>query len=203
MKLDPKDMATISKNYDIKFEKCTPIEAGEENTSFLLHSAENEFVLTIYEQKSFQHVEYLCLIMDHLRENNYYTNRLVSTADGKFLFEVEDKPAVLKRWIPGVTLRDSEQSDYRVLGQAIARLHQIPAPQFLPKAHPYGLEQMSGTLGLRIDLPYESWLSEKIDYLIRNLNTELPKTFIHGDLFDDNILYHQGRFKAIIDFEDA
>ncbi|MFQ3207164.1 MAG: homoserine kinase type II [Glaciecola sp.] len=36
-----------------------------------------------------------------------------------------------------------------------------------------------------------------------NLSDSLPRGLIHGDLFNDNLVFENGKFKAIIDFEEA
>ena len=46
-------------------------------------------------------------------------------------------------------------------------------------------------------------MADKINYLQDHFPAYLPRALIHADLFDDNIIYHQGRFQAIIDFGDS
>ena len=43
----------------------------------------------------------------------------------------------------------------------------------------------------------------QLDYINKNLPRGLPKSIVHGDLFDDNILVDQGKYHSIIDFEDS
>ena len=62
---------------------------------------------------------------------------------------------------------------------------------------------MPDALDHKVDLEYEAWLADKIGFLKGNFPNGLPQSLIHGDLFDDNIIYHNGDFEAIIDFADA
>jgi homoserine kinase type II len=89
------------------------------------------------------------------------------------------------------------------IGTSMAKLHQISAPDFLPKLHPYGVQIFSTVIDKGIDKRYESWLSEQTQFLIDKLPKNLPKGLIHGDVFFDNVLFEDGKIKAIIDFEEA
>jgi len=180
-----------------------PISGGDENSSFLLNAHQGDYVLTFYEKKSFTEVEHIALLLNHLAAHAYFTNQVIPAEDGSFVSVYQDKPVILKKWIHGETLRDTKQKDYRSIGRAIAELHKIPAPKFLPRDHPYGLRSMPASLDHQVDLEYEAWLVDMLGYLQGNFPAGLPQALIHGDLFDDNIIYHQGTFQAIIDFEDA
>ena len=201
--LDQKDIAAIADKYQLQIDRCVPIDGGDENSSFLLNSPEDDYVLTVYENKSLPEVEQTVLMLNHLAEYGYFTNQVIITTDGRSVIDYQCKSVILKTWIPGDTLRDKKQEDYRAIGKAIAELHQIPCPDFLPKDYPYGLGYMTDALGQGVDDQYEAWLADKINYLQDHFPAHLPRAIIHADLFDDNIIYNQGRFQAIIDFGDA
>jgi len=197
------DISAISKTYGLEFTRCQPIAGGDENSSFLLNGGNQTYVLTFYEKRSLLEVEQQVLLLKQLAMHDFHTNRVLPTAENKFVPEFQGKPVMLKTWIPGETLRDNEQSDYRSIGTSIADLHEIPAPGFLPGDHPYGLRLMSDSCDHQVDLGYEAWLEDKITYLQDNFPVDLPRSLIHADLFDDNIIYHEGQFQAIIDFGEA
>jgi len=201
--LDDADIAEISGIYDLELNRYQPIHGGDENSSFLLKGSCQDYVLTFYEKRSLTGVEQVVHLLRHLAANGFHTNRVLATTAGSYVPYIQGKPMILKNWIPGKTLRDSVQSDFRSIGRAIGELHQIPAPPFLRSEHPYGLNSMADACGHGDDLEYETWLVKKIAYLQKNFPDDLPQSFIHGDLCDDNIIYYQGRFQAIIDFGDA
>ena len=197
------DIAAISNIYQLEINSFKPIKGGEENSSFLLNGDNQDYVLTFYEQRSLSGVEQQVDLLRHLEANGFHKNRVLPTSAESYVAQIQGKPMILKTWIPGDTLRDSIQTDFRMIGKAIAELHQIPAPLNLRREHPYGLKSMADACGQNADLDYEAWLANKVAYLRENYPDDLPLSLIHGDLFDDNILYHQGRFEAIIDFGDA
>jgi homoserine kinase type II len=201
--LADRDIAVISSNYGLEIIRYQPVDGGDANSSFLLKVHEDDYVLTFYEKKSFSEVEHMALLLNHLAAHGYYTNQVIPAEGGSFVIFYQDKPVILKKWIHGETLRDTRQKDYRSIGRAIAELHKIPTPKFLPRDHPYGLRSMPASLDHQVDLEYEAWLVDMLSYLQGNFPAGLPQALIHGDLFDDNIIFRQGAFKAIIDFGDA
>ena len=142
-KLNDRDVTTIADIYGLTVLHWQPIEGGYENSSFLLKGACQDHVLTFYEKRSSTGVEQVVHLLRHLEANCFHTNRVLTTTAGSYVPYIQGKPMILKTWIPGVTLRDSVQSDFRSIGRAIADLHQIPAPYSLRREHPYGLNSIA------------------------------------------------------------
>lgn len=197
------DAAVIADSYGMKILRWQPIVGGDENTSYLLSTDQGDFVLTFYEKKSPSGAEQNARLLKYLADHGFHTNQVVPDENGKLVTYYQAKTLVLKTWIPGDTLRDVPQTDYRSIGRALAKLHKIPAPDFLSSEHPYGLKRMQAALNQAIDLEYEDWLEDILGYIESNFQVGLTKALIHGDMFDDNIIYLQGQFQAIIDFGDA
>jgi homoserine kinase type II len=197
------DIAAISDIYDLEIKRCQPIDGGDENSSFLLNMGSQACVLTFYEKRSLSGGEQQAELLRYLEVNGFPTNRVLPTSAGSYVPRIQGKPMILKTWIEGETLRDTEQSDFKSIGRSMAQLHAIPAPDFMPGDHPYGLKLISISFDKKVDREYEAWLADKFAYLRDNFPEDLSRALIHGDLFDDNLIYHQGRFQAIIDFGDA
>jgi len=139
-------------------------------------------------------------------------NRLVLPVKSEILttFATADgvKPVMLKKYIKGHVVKDLDEIMLSQLGRQVALLNQIPSPSYLTTNHPYGRQFFPKVISMGIDVKYESWLAEEIDYLDRYIPDNLPRGLIHGDLFYDNMLFDPssnipGGFKAIIDFEEA
>ncbi|MGB7097003.1 MAG: homoserine kinase [Anaerolineales bacterium] len=197
------DISAISDIYGLEITRYQPISGGDENSSFLLNAGGQDCVLTFFETRSFAEVENFALLLNHLAGHGYHTNRALPAVGGSYVSNIQGKPFILKTWIPGDTLRNTAQGDYVSIGKAIAQLHDIPAPDTLPREHPYGLRHMPEARDHQVDLEYEAWLADTIAFLQDGFPFALPHSLIHGDLFDDNIIYHKGQFQAIIDFGDA
>ena len=85
----------------------------------------------------------------------------------------------------------------------MAKLHQVPQPDFLSIRRPYGVQKYSSIQGQNIDTEYEDWIAKRLPYLEQEKPQGLPRGLIHGDIFYDNVLFEGTKLKAIIDFEDA
>ena len=73
----------------------------------------------------------------------------------------------------------------------------------LKTEHAYLKDTYSMILEQNQDQKYKEWVRSRVDSLTGKLDLSLPTGFIHGDLFTDNVLIENGKFKAVIDFEDA
>jgi homoserine kinase type II len=85
----------------------------------------------------------------------------------------------------------------------MARLHEIPAPSYLPQSFPYGRSHFAEVTDSNLRHAYIDWLSEKTRYLHKNIPQHLPMALIHGDVFFDNVIVKGDQLMAIIDFEEA
>jgi aminoglycoside phosphotransferase (APT) family kinase protein len=115
------------------------------------------------------------------------------------------------RWLPGVT---ADQADLRpdqgeVLGRFLKLLH-VPAPENAPH-NPYrgvALAERRASVEERLTRLRQSTAS--ITPAIRTLweralaaDVDVASTWLHGDLHARNVLVHDGRLSAIIDWGDV
>ena len=113
------------------------------------------------------------------------------------------KPVMLKAYVDGQVYQDLDKTMLHQLGAAMARLHQIPVPDFLSDRQPYGLQKVSSIQGQGIDTEYEDWVARRLPHLEQQKPRELPRGLVHGDIFYDNALFEGKVLTAIIDFEDT
>ena len=86
---------------------------------------------------------------------------------------------------------------------AIARLHELPPPEGVPRAFPYGLAHFDEVLTADISHSFKDWLKDKTDRLESELDLTMARGFVHGDIFRDNLLFNDGKLTAVLDFEEA
>jgi homoserine kinase type II len=92
------------------------------------------------------------------------------------------------------------------MGTTLAKIHLVSLSQPFEHTNPLGVQWMQQTLALIENSlsPADKKLIEKQINVRSNLNaTKLPSAVIHADLFRDNVLFHQGKVAAVIDFFDA
>ncbi len=201
-KLQENEIRALAIQYNLELINFTSIEGGAGNSSFLLSTAQGEFILTVFEI-SINRVVNLSKLLGHLEEYEFPTTRWIHRIEGGPITTHQGKPVLIKPYISGQVVRNSEDIQLTQIGNAMAHLHQIPAPDYLPDKHDYGLETFPRAFGHHIDPEFEDWLKQKYDFLRKSILPELPTGLIHGDLFYDNILFDGKQFKAIIDFEEA
>ena len=210
--LNKQDIQSLAHNYDLRVIKFLPIDGGSGNSSYILKTEKSSYVLTVCDDKKIDEVFKMGQLLLLLETHNIPCNRLILPVNSEILttFTTADgvKPVMLKNYIEGQVIKQLDETMLFEVGRQAAQLNQISPPDYLPTNHSYGRQFFSRAIGLNIDVKYESWLSEEIDYLEQNISENLPRGLIHGDLFYDNLLFDPsssmpGGFKAIIDFEDA
>jgi homoserine kinase type II len=179
------------------------MDGGNENTNYCLETNSGKYVLTLCDQKSLKHTTNLASLLVYLTDHGIRTSRVVVPPKGPIVILHDQKPVMLKRYVDGNITANLTGNLLVQLGQEMARLHEIPAPSYLPKSFPYGRSYFPEVIDSNLDHPYIDWLSEKNSYLQKRIPQNLPMTFIHGDVFFDNLIVQGDQLMAIIDFEEA
>jgi len=109
----------------------------------------------------------------------------------------------VKPYITGYVAAELDDEKAKQVGLALAKLHEIPAPDYLPDKHSYLENAYPTFMEQEIDRNYRTWVGQRIRYIIEKLPSQLPVGLVHGDIFYDNVLFEDENFKAILDFEDV
>ena len=197
------DLRKIVSLYGIEVIDFTPIDAGNTNSNYHVRAKRDEYILTIMEDKSSQEVQNLAILLQWLAKHDFLTSAVLAAGTGEIITYYAGKPVMIKKWIYGKVCENLSIDMLKQIGSYMAQLHKIPAPNYLPKLHPYGLQVFSTVIGKKLDTKYEYWLKGRLQYLEENIPKNLPQGLIHGDIFFDNVLFEDGKIKAIIDFEEA
>ena len=179
------------------------MDGGSENTNYCVETNSGKYVLTLCDQKSLQHATNLANLLGYLTEQGIRTSRVVVPPKGPVVILHDQKPVILKRYVDGNITANITGNLLLQLGEEMARLHKISTPCYLPKSFPYGRSYFPEVTDSSLDHAYIDWLSEKNSYLQKRIPENLPMTFIHGDVFFDNLIVRGDQLMAIIDFEDA
>jgi len=201
--LTQNDIQDIADNYNLNVIKFAPIEGGNGNSSYKLTTETNKYVLTVCDDKTLDEVTVMGKLLLLLQQNNFPCTRVIQSVNQELITLFRDKPVMLKGYIEGQVYEHLDPQMLVQLGAEMAKLNQIPAPNYLPTEHPYGRSYFPQVMGFNIDTKYETWLQKQIDDLERDISPDLPRALIHGDLFFDNLLFDKINFNAFIDFEEA
>ena len=179
------------------------MDGGRENTSYCVETSSARYVLTLCNQKSLKHATNLANLLVYLIDQGIRTSRVVVPPNEPIVVLHNEKPVMLKRYVDGDVTANLTGNLLVQLGEEMARLHEIPAPSYLPQSFPYGRSYFPEVTNSNLGHPYIDWLSEKISYLQKRIPQHLPMALIHGDVFFDNVIVQDDQLMAIIDFEDA
>ncbi|MFT6000884.1 MAG: homoserine kinase type II [Neolewinella sp.] len=177
---------------------------GQENSNYLLWAGRQEYVLTLCENKTIDEAQVLIDTLRHLESHGFSTTRIIPTKDGAMQSDIHGKPLLLKSYLSGQVIDPLPLETMYPLGQAMARLHQVPAPEFLPTQPAYG-RQTFGPMQQNFGRPHPflNWLKMIEAYLQDHLPEDLPRALIHADIFADNVILTPDHGPVIMDFEEA
>ena len=176
---------------------------GSTNSSYEIETQRGRFVLTLFEERTPDRVIELGQLLLLLEQQRFPTTRLVRPNDGGIATRYQGKPIMLKVYVAGQVCEKLDRSMLHQVGTAMAKLHQVPVPDFLTNRWPYGSQEFAVIQSQNIDTKYTRWITRRLPYLEKQRPQGLPGGLVHGDVFYDNVLFENKKLAAIIDFEDA
>ena len=203
--LNKNEILEILKAYSISEIKTYEIlGGGSENTNYKIESELGIIVLTICEQKTNLETKNLTKLLDYLKINNFTTSELVHTSQNKSLSIFKNKPVMVKKFIEGKIMSDVPIHLLEQIGANTAKLHKIIPPDYLRKVIWCGKERFNEVQEYALNSSFDIWLKDIHLYVDKHITPDLPKAFIHSDIFDSNIIInHDETMATIMDFEEA
>ena len=114
------------------------------------------------------------------------------------------RPIMIKKFIEGKILKYLPHHLIELIGRELGKLHKIEAPEYLPKQVNYGKEQFVNVKKYAANSSFDIWLKEKLEYISPYFASNLPKAFIHSDVFSDNVVISEDESSVVIlDFEES
>lgn len=149
-KLSEEEIQEIAGKYKLQIYGYAPIEQGTGNSNYLLNTDRGKFILTIFEIEPIR-IAYISKIMLLLEKHKYPSPRLKRMANGEVLSKYHEKTVVVKPFITGNVKKEIDEEKAKQVGVALAKLHQIPVPDYLPDKHSY------------VDITYPKFMQQKLD----------------------------------------
>jgi|GEM_PF-2491486 len=202
--LQQEDIQFIAQQYQLDIQSVEPIKEGSNNSNFKLYTKQGLFIATLSEARPIQEIRQLAELIDYLHFHGIKTNSIQRTKDQAFVTELKGKPLFVKNYIEGGVIESLSLSMIREVGRTMGKFHNIAPPPYLTTIHDYERAHYEVVLHQDIDPQYGAWL-QQISASLSKLIERYPlqKGCVHGDLFTDNMLFHQGKLQAFIDFEDT
>jgi len=201
-KLLGKEIQEILGRYELNVTSYEPIEHGAGNSNYLLNTNHGKFVLTVFEIEPIL-IEHMSKILLLLEKYEFPAPRIKKMANGEVLTKYHEKSVMVKPFLTGCVEAVINDEKAKQVGTALGKLHEIPVPDYLPDKHSHVDVTYPIFMEQEIDLNYRTWVEQRYRYIMEKIPSQLPIGLVHGDLFLDNVLFEDGNFKAILDFEDA
>ncbi len=206
--IEENELKSFLSNYDVgELLDYQGISDGIENTNYFVNSTSGRFVLTIFEQHSFEEMQYYLNLMHHLADHQVPSANPVADKQGNYLSKFKNKPIALVERLNGGSIIKTTVNHCQQLGIAMGKMHTAGLSFKSRQNNPRGpawcqqtalkvMEKLSGSEARILD--------EEVHFQKEKRHADLPRGVIHADLFRDNALWHgeKGRenFSGIIDF---
>ncbi|HEV7815252.1 MAG TPA: homoserine kinase [Janthinobacterium sp.] len=183
------------------------IASGIENSNFFITTERGEYVLTIFENLSFEQLPFYLQLMRHLADRGVLVPAPVPNADGELIVALHGKPAAIVSKLEGSSQMAPQPVHCAAVGAMLAQMHLAARDFPLQQPNLRGLDWWKQVTPLV--LPF---LSDSESRLLRSemqfqeayaacaAYQELPSGPVHADLFRNNVMFDGERLTGFFDF---
>jgi homoserine kinase type II len=183
------------------------ISSGIDNSNFFLTTEGGEYVLTIFENLTFEQLPFYVQLMRHLAGRGIPVPAPVPNGDGELVVTLHGKPAIIVSRLSGASQLDPQPVHCAEVGRMLARMHlagqdfELHQPNLrgldwilatAPQVQPY-LSEAEAAL-LREETAFQATFAAGTTY------AALPRGPVHADLFRNNVMFEGERLSGCFDF---
>jgi homoserine kinase type II len=183
------------------------IASGIENSNFFITTERGEFVLTIFENLSFEQLPFYLQLMRHLADRGVLVPAPVANDRGALVVPLHGKPAAIVSKLAGTSQMQPQPVHCAAVGAMVARMH-LAARDFplsqpnlrgldwwietTPQVLPF-LSHDNATL-LQTEMAFQQAFAAGEPY------RRLARGPVHADLFRNNVMFDGDRLTGFFDF---
>lgn len=211
-KFSKRDFERILSSYEVgTLRSAKPISKGTVQTNYILETSQKKMVLRYYENRSKGYALFESNLIKYLTNKNYPCPDIVPNKQGKTVGIYNTKPFIIFEFVEGKNLEKPKTEQKKQLVKKVAELH-ILTKDYNPKYRQYRWNynlSLCSKLAVREAKRIDTYNSrKKLKWFLKELSTielptSLPKCICHCDFDFSNILFKGGKFKALLDFDDA
>lgn len=179
------------------------INAGIENTNYFVTTENGEFVLTIFEDISFDTLPYYLNFMAHLSDHGMPTAHPIADLQGDYVRILKNKPAAIVRRLEGNNILSPTPNHCIAVGHSLAHMHVAGESFSETLKNTRGIdwsEKTASRVQSQLSLENQELLKHEIQYCKQLQPLTIPSGVIHADLFRDNVMFKGHALTGIIDF---
>jgi homoserine kinase type II len=183
------------------------IASGIENSNFFLTTERGEYVLTIFENLSFEQLPFYVQLMRHLAERGIPVPAPVANDAGELVVALHGKPAAIVSKLDGSSQLDPQPVHCAEVGKILAQMHLAGRDFSLHQPNLRGLDWWIETVPKV--LPWldagtaallQSELAFQRDFASGPTYAALERGPVHADLFRNNVMFVGERLSGCFDF---
>lgn len=194
-----------------EYKASQPIPQGQVQTNFFLYTTQGTFVFRYYESRSIESVLFEIHLMHYLKKKRFPCPALVKNKAGKYMGMAHGKPYVLFEFVEGQHIENPTEEQKKQLIQKVAELQNITRtyrPRYTKYRWNYSTElcrdlahKAAQEVGTAQAAEKLAWVEQELARL--QLPKALPKGICHSDFHFSNVLFKDGTFHVLLDFDDA
>jgi homoserine kinase type II len=183
------------------------IASGIENSNFFLTTERGEYVLTIFENLSFEQLPFYVQLMRHLAERGIPVPAPVANDAGELVVALHGKPAAIVSKLDGSSQMDPPPVHCAEVGTILAKMHLAGRDFPLQQPNLRGLDWWVETvpkvlpfLDAETAALLQSELAFQREFAAGPTYAELERGPVHADLFRNNVMFVGERLSGCFDF---
>ncbi|MFJ1468009.1 homoserine kinase [Massilia orientalis] len=183
------------------------IASGIENSNFFLTTERGEYVLTIFENLSFEQLPFYVQLMRHLAERGIPVPAPVANDAGELVVALHGKPAAIVSKLDGSSQMDPQPVHCAEVGTILAKMHLAGRDFPLQQPNLRGLDWWVETvpkvlpfLDAETAALLQSELAFQREFAAGPTYAELERGPVHADLFRNNVMFVGERLSGCFDF---
>ncbi|MFS2215681.1 homoserine kinase [Telluria sp. Tellsp104] len=183
------------------------IASGIENTNFFLTTERGEYVLTIFENLSFEQLPFYVQLMRHLAERGIPVPAPVANDAGELVVALHGKPAAIVSKLDGSSQMDPQPVHCAEVGTILAKMHLAGRDFPLQQPNLRGLDWWVETvpkvlpfLDAETAALLQSELAFQREFAAGPTYAQLERGPVHADLFRNNVMFVGERLSGCFDF---
>jgi len=183
------------------------IASGIENSNFFLTTERGEYVLTIFENLSFEQLPFYVQLMRHLAERGIPVPAPVANDAGELVVALHGKPAAIVSKLDGSSQMDPQPVHCAEVGTILAKMHLAGRDFPLQQPNLRGLDWWVETvpkvlpfLDAETAALLQSELAFQREFAAGPTYAQLERGPVHADLFRNNVMFVGERLSGCFDF---
>lgn len=201
-----RNITEVLDGYDIgKLISYSLLKHGFANENYRIETDKGVYLYRICKQQSTKEVQNEINFLQILKNAEFPAAYPIPRIDDTFICKSNIFPIVIYDYIEGEIPKPSEKTVAEI-GKTVAKLNLLEGHELFQNKHIINIQQATKLKKKFAKAKYQypdiyKDFSKAIFHLKDKLGENLPKGFIHGDVFPDNTIFNVHKLMAIIDFE--